>query len=108
MMHLILAAIWFATAAFIFLHNPGAGGKGIIPIPLSGVALVFGLYNLVRWWTFRASRTKAQLDVFAPPRRRVRRASDDLAEPDPNFVFTDPPPANPSGPPANEGRPGGP
>src|SRR5687768_2844991 len=101
MMNLILAAIWFSAAAFFYVHNPDAGGRGVLKVPLSGVALVLGLYNLIRgayslrrWWRLRdATLPAGEAQHPTLPRRRLRRASDDMPEPDPNFVFTDPPPA---------------
>ncbi len=101
MINLILALVWFATAGVLYFFNLGPAVKGAIPIPLSAAALILGIYNLMRWSIRLSARSQKEQGELAMPRRRLRRPGDDVAEPDANFVFTDPPPAGsikPQGP----------
>ncbi len=98
-MNLILACLWFAAAVGLWFFDIGNNGKGMVPVPMSGVCLVLGIYNLVRWWSVRMLRAQRNEAALTLPKPRLRRPGDDVVEPDPNFVFTDKPPAAPAPPP---------
>jgi hypothetical protein len=101
-MNLILAIVWFITAIALFIWEQGRDPqqRGLIPIPISAVALILGIYNLARWWSVRIARGQREQGQQVLPRHRpLRRASDDIVAPDPNFTFKDaPPPAPPKNP----------
>jgi hypothetical protein len=92
---LILAALWLVPGVGLLASEWWTGRAivalplGTVRIPLSWVFLMFGGFNLLRWWAGRTTRASA--DRWArfrnPPRRRDR----DAAEPDPNFRFEDGP-----------------
>lgn len=89
--NLILAVAWFIAAGILYFYNIGEGRKGVIPIPYYGLAIILGIFNLVRWWTTHLARQnrRAGEDPIQIRRPRLRRESDDLP-PDPNFDFYDP------------------
>jgi hypothetical protein len=91
LINLILAFFWLAVAIGLFVLQK-TGNEGLVPLPLHVLALVLALYNLVRWWSLRvaAAQRREGEQMFRKP--SLRRASDDNVNPDPNFVFTEPPP----------------
>jgi len=91
LINLFLAIIWLALAAFLFILSQTGNPKTVFGLPFEAIALVFGLYNLVRWWSTRAAAAQRRRDEEAPRKPSLRRASDNQTAPDPNFIFTDPP-----------------
>src|SRR5262245_19461612 len=96
LINLFLAFFWVAAAIVLFILNQ-MGKLGESRIPWEGAALVLALYNLVRWWSMRVAAAQRRQDAEMPRRPSFSRAGDQQSAPDPNFVFTDPPP------PASEG-----
>src|SRR5205807_10072170 len=94
-LNLILAGFWLIAAGLLyFFVEQGAAVRGAIPISWWGACLILAVYNLVRWGTGRIARSqKAQGEQFIP-RRRLHHPGDDVIEPDPNFTFTNSPPAD--------------
>ena len=105
MLNLLLALLWFVLAGYLYWREMGANWNAGTPIPFSVAAFILGIYNIVRWWTIRIARSQKNPTEQVQHRRPLRRASDDLPAPDPNFIFTDPPPAQPQspGPPGSTG-----
>ena len=89
----MLALVWLVVAVGLFLFKDHGQPTGSFPIPLSGLALLVMVYNLVRWWSWRSvRRTSPALQV--PRRRPLRRPGDD-AVPAPTFDFRDRPEGEP-------------
>src|SRR6266581_329686 len=84
----MLALVWFVLAGFLYSRGQNGGGA----LPLSAAAVILGVFNLIRWWWVRAAGSHKGQGEEMLPRRRLRRASDDMPAPDPNFNFTDAPP----------------
>jgi hypothetical protein len=58
--------------------------------------LLLTLYNLTRWWSSRAYRAERRAEKLRRENQDSRRHSPEPAgPPDPNFNFTDAPPAAP-------------
>lgn len=95
-MNLALALVWLAVSAVLyFTVDHGQPGGDIRALPLSGMALILGLYNLARWWSVRSMpRTYRNPDQVWQERRRILRRPGDDRTPDPTFNFTDRPPNN--------------
>jgi hypothetical protein len=81
---LVLACLWIVPA-FGFLTLEWAGGTvlalplGERKIPLAWIFLLFGAFNLLRWWASPATKSAG------PRRRMARRPERDV--PDENFRF---------------------
>lgn len=90
MMNFALAVIWVVAAVCLyFYHDRGQAGR--LPLPLSALALLMALYNVVRWWGGRTlSNQRRGLEAPTLRHRPLRRPGDDR-DPDPTFRFTDPP-----------------
>ena len=98
-MYLIFTVFWLVVAAAIFVSGDPRfvfhlGGASIS----SGwMALFFALYTLVRWWNrrsyLRQRRAQAEAEAERERRHREERRRQENAAPDPNFIFTDNPPA---------------
>jgi hypothetical protein len=96
-LNLILAMCWLVFALGLFLLSwlrPEAAflRLGNTGFPLAWVAVLFFLYNIVRWWGARMAAQRQEL-----LRRSRSRHRDDEREPrpatyDPNFDFSDRPP----------------
>jgi hypothetical protein len=104
MINLILAFIWLGFAVFVFAaphFNPQARPLKIpgTEISMGWFALVFFLYNVIRWWT-TPSRLERRPFLPAPP--DSGRREDEQAAPDSNFNFSD----KPLGPPQKGQGPG--
>lgn len=93
MLNLILALAWLTTAGVLFIVEQDREQR--TAIPLSAIALVLGIYNLVRWWTSRLARAQKDQGRQLLPRRSLRRPGDDVINLDPNFNFTNAPPRLP-------------
>ncbi|HTU91707.1 MAG TPA: hypothetical protein VMF69_16610 [Gemmataceae bacterium] len=104
-MNLFLALFWLLCAVMLLAYEYYAGP---LRFRLHGAdhdfswlwvlagMLLLVLYNLKRWWWMRSYRTKqrAAAAARAGEERDRRRLSTPTAEaPDPNFHFTDEPPA---------------
>jgi hypothetical protein len=92
--YLPLALIWLIVgAALVVWHrlDPDAPGRNFLGTDVSAgwLAVVLGMYNLVRWWATRSvGRRQQALDEDLERRRR----RDDPERPrDPTFDFSDPP-----------------
>ncbi len=63
----VLVIVWFCLAGYLLSVDPGRGALG----PWTGwLALLFAVYNLVRWWTSQ------QQGLPPPPPHKRRRAHD--------------------------------
>jgi hypothetical protein len=103
--NLVLALIWFAATAYLYFYEPGQGRNANRPFPLYAVTLILGVYNLVRWWSFRMrDQNRAEGEQMLARRPPLRRPGDDVKEPDPNVIFNDPP--KPPGAPPTPGTNG--
>jgi hypothetical protein len=102
-LRLIFGIVWLLVAAGICVYqvmHPESGWLwmklGGTPISLGWAALLLGVYNLARWWASRASmlaqKKEAELAQRDSP-RRARRREEPPSAPDPNFDFSDKPPA---------------
>jgi hypothetical protein len=101
-MHLGFAVFWFVLGAALLLwpDNPLAFRWGGLNISGGWVALLFGFYNLARWWSIRSWRKARQAQAEAQAERERRHREEARREQgqglDPNFLFTDrPPPEEP-------------
>lgn len=104
MVYLIAAAIWFVFGAFLIVYhelNPQvqAGRIWTTQVSIGWVALLLSGYNVFRWSQLRSQARYQQMLMeheMRMQRERIRRhdREDEPSEPDPNFVFTDPPPAD--------------
>lgn len=90
-MQLILGLIWILLALYLFFIQSDHAERLGLPLSLGWLALLFGLYRLVRWWGEYMGRPK-QDSASHWKRPPVRRPSDHVGEPDPNFVFDEDPP----------------
>jgi hypothetical protein len=106
-MHIIMAVVWLACAAGVFLYEHYTGDlrtriRGT-NLSIGWLLLVLGLYNLARWYSSRAYRREQEaIRIAEAARMRVLRDRDH-PPPDPTFDFTnkpaDPPARSPSDPP---------
>ena len=95
MLNLILAGIWLVAAGLLyFFVEQGPAERGMIPISWWVVCLILAVYNLARWGTVRLARSQKSPGEQFIPRRRLRHPGDDVIEPDPNFTFSNSPPAD--------------
>ncbi len=102
--NLVLGLVWaaLALAAFVLpLVNPDVralriGGTGL---NAGWLAVLFAVYNLVRWLSLRlAAQRRRLLEEMEERRYRARRNPGAETEPDPAFDFRDRPPGEASGP----------
>src|SRR4051812_27941305 len=91
--NLILAMLWLALGISLFIVH--VTGIKELSIRFDIAALVLAVYNLVRWWSMRMAQKQRDRDEQMLHRPPLRRASDELRTPDPNFIFTDQPPSTP-------------
>src|SRR5262245_488867 len=102
-LRLVFAALWVMIGVAICVSqamhpddNLGWVTLGGVRLSLGWAALLLGGYNLVRWWASRAARAQKQREAELAEktaRHRPRRPEEPPAEPDPNFDFSDRPPA---------------
>jgi hypothetical protein len=102
--NLILAAIWLAGAVVVFVLQALQGEDAPLFVNLFGqrfsvawFMLVLTLYNLAHWWARRAALAERRALRAAWEREQLHNArrapAEGGKEPDPNFRFTDEPPA---------------
>jgi hypothetical protein len=105
-MNLVLALIWLVGAIVAFAY-PYFTGQPVPLIPLGDTRVSIGwlllalsLYNWVRWWSIRAYRADQRAQQLAhASRHRLehwRERREPSGELDPNFDFSDQPPAPPN------------
>jgi hypothetical protein len=101
--NLILAFVWLGLGVFLLWADATGNGPGwrirfTDNVSVGWLLIVLAAYNLVRWYTIRASRRARAEDEKAEWLRRAPRRRRDTGDvtPDPNFQFTDEPP--PPGP----------
>jgi hypothetical protein len=105
-LNLFLAAMWLTAAALLFLWPavvPGARAPTILDtgIPLAWGAVVLAAFNVLRWWTTRASARQRQVQEREARRRGGGRdRGRPEREPDPTFDFSEGPPPRKPEPPA--------
>src|SRR5262249_34943053 len=91
---LFLALLWLIPGIGFLAYDWLAGQShsfqfGGVRFPIAWAFLLFGAFNVLRWWAARPVR------VGRSPlleRRRRRRRGPPEVEPDPNFRFDEPPP----------------
>jgi hypothetical protein len=99
--NLFLAGIWTALGVGLLIYhavqpnNAMAFRFGDTNVSLGWVALALAVYNLLRWWGRRASYSARQQQEEFQRRREVARRDREFRasgqEPDPNFIFDEPP-----------------
>jgi hypothetical protein len=105
-MNLFLALFWLACAAVLLVYEYYIGGLSRVRVGnmsfsrtwlMITASLMLAAYNLWRWRRLRASRLRQRmLEIDCANREWERRRRTELAgPPDPNFNFTDAPPAAP-------------
>ncbi len=87
---LAMALLWLVPGAGLLALDAWTGQVHALPfagrrLPLAVPFLLFGAFNLLRWWVARSAASRPR----PAERRRPRPRSD--AEPDPAFRFDDPP-----------------
>lgn len=100
--HFSLAVLWLAGGIVLLAwHYTTGDPRGKIEafggMSSGWIAIILGVYNLARWWGARAARQERFLMHQMEEERRQRRraaAQADYDHPDPNFTFTDEPPAD--------------
>ena len=98
-MHLIFALFWVLVGVGILLwpNSPFVINYGGVQFSGGWVAFIFALYNVARWWSIRSYRHTRQAAIEAEAERERRHREEQRREQpqqlDPNFNFTDPPPA---------------
>jgi hypothetical protein len=105
MLNLYLAILWFvAGIALYFVVDRAENPVRSFPLPLSALAALLCLYNLVRWWGWRTMRANRRAGdaAYSQWRPRIRRA-DDAAQPNPELHFSDAPPPAGDEPPRSPG-----
>jgi hypothetical protein len=100
-LRLMFAGLWLATGIALLVYQAAALGDAWGMVEVAGVrfsigwvALLFGGYNLFRWWNTRttlAQRKREQELLDAREARWRARNSGEPPPPDPNFDFTSPP-----------------
>jgi hypothetical protein len=100
MLHLFLALCWLAVGVALLTWRWFGRGELDLNIFGSGIslgwfALVLAVYNLARWWSSRSYAIRRQQAIEEAWRRQHRSTIHERppATPDPNFIFTDEPPA---------------
>src|SRR5437588_6542783 len=109
--HLFLAILWFFLGVMFLVWSWTAPEGRIVRVGESGldvavmgwVALGLGIWNTVRWWLSRANAARQRAFLAAAAHRPQRHHPDPDRPRDPNFVFTDPPPAPPTDRPEGQG-----
>ena len=111
---LVMAIFWFVLGVGWFVAAWTTGGKlpvihlGDVQFSPAWVALLLGVYNVVRWRMRPRRRTQDSLHEALEARRRLHRSEEHPpGPPDPNFNFTDsaPPPRSNAPPSTNEPPP---
>ena len=100
MFNLVLAVIWgLGGVVLIVYHALTDDPRGRIKLiggdlSLGWAALVISLYNVARYFAFRAGQAekRATAEYEERIRRRHEHPREPYGEPDPNFRFTDEPP----------------
>ncbi len=104
-MHLILGILWLTAGLVLIGWEWYTGSTRLLirgtEISASWMLPLLAIYNFVRWYSARAYRT-SQRELFNERAARLRevRYRDRPEQPDPNFDFTNKPPA-PLPPPGN-------
>jgi hypothetical protein len=93
--NLIVAVVWLLVGTLLILQpvlQPGVPQWTIQGTGLSigWVAIVFAMYNLVRWSLLVYAAWRRAQDVAAAREQALHRPPPPGREPDPNFIFTDP------------------
>src|SRR5262245_56550126 len=91
---LILALLWLIPGVALLAYDWLAGQShsfrfGGVQLPIAWAFLLFGAFNLLRWWVARPDRVGRSRLL---ERRRRRHRAPPEVEPDPNFRFDEPPP----------------
>jgi hypothetical protein len=96
-LNLILSCFWLllglALLAWPKLNPQPDGPDWTIlntGIPAGWIAIVLGVYNLVRWWSIRSRAALRRADEEGFLRRQPRPSHRPPQEPDPTFDFTKP------------------
>jgi hypothetical protein len=90
LLYLVMALAWLSLALVAFVIprlNPDGQPWTIMDIPVSWIAVVLCVYNLIHWWARRHRHPDRRLLRPTPP-----RPVHPEQPPDPNFNFTDNPP----------------
>ena len=104
-MHLIFAFFWILVGVGILLwpNSPFVVHFGGMQFSGGWIAIVFAVYNVARWWSIRSyretRRAAAEAEAERERRHRAEQRRDQPEQLDPNFNFTDQPPASEQEPP---------
>ena len=105
---LVMAIIWFVFGVGWFIAAWTTGGKlpvihlGQVDVSPAWLALLLGVYNVVRWRMRPRRRTQDALHDALEARRRMHHSEEHPpGPPDPNFNFTDAPPSTNEPPPTS-------
>jgi hypothetical protein len=98
--NLALAFVWgVGGVVLIVYHSLTDDPRGRIQLvsgnlSLGWAALLISLYNLARYWAYRANQAEKRAMAInqARVRHKHERPREPYGEPDPNFNFTDEPP----------------
>jgi len=102
-MYRILAIAWFVGGVALIIYDNYTGdsawvirGLGVSP---GWLMLLLSAYNFARWWSQRMKQVSrdAERRAWAARQPPVRRPPERLEPPDPNFIFTEEPPAKQEG-----------
>lgn len=98
-MNLILAFFWMALAIALVIYERTSGDTRFTirgtNISFTWLLVLLAVYNLFRWWGIRSYQAEQRaLRNAEANRERLRdQHREPIGNPDPNFNFTDEPPA---------------
>jgi hypothetical protein len=106
-LNLFLALLWLVFGVGLIVWHALTNDPnwrvtvGEANFSLGWAAVLLALYNLVRWWSAQSYRWQRQVleEEWHRREQKARRAArrqpaapvEPVSEPDPNFLFTDPP-----------------
>lgn len=101
-MNFFLALLWLIAAIVLLVYEHYLGDTrfrfrvGDSTFSVAWLMLLLTLYNFARWWSSRAHRSERRAERIRRENQEWRhRFPEPAGPPDPNFNFTDAPPAVP-------------
>jgi hypothetical protein len=96
-MYRLLAIAWLVGGVALIIYDNYIGDSKwlIAGVSPGWLMLAFAAYNLVRWWGQHMKQVsrEAERRAWAARQPPVRRSAERQEPPDPNFIFTEEPPA---------------